>query len=197
MDESVVRAIAKWPNVPSVYGWLSLDLRGHWHIKGERITNPLVSAFINRNYESDLEGRWYFQNGPQRVFVRLDYTPYVHLVDWRDGALALVTHTGLQATQVREALLDEAGALVLRTDVGIGVVSDRDLGALAELVVTDSGEPADEASLAELASGSTGRRLHLLYGPRRVLITPAPSHELPARFAYVREPRPAPGEPEC
>ena len=197
MDESVVRAIAKWPNVPSVYGWLSLDRRGQWLIKGERIANPLVSAFINRNYESDLEGRWYFQNGPQRVYVRLEYTPYVHVVDWRDGELALATHTGLQATQVREALIDETGALVLRTDVGVGVVSDRDLAAIAELVVMDTGAPADEASLAELASGGPGRRLHLMYGPRRVLIAAAVSHELPGRFAYLQEPRPAPGEPEC
>jgi hypothetical protein len=197
MDETVLRALARWPNVPSVYGWLALDRRGQWLIKGERISNPLVSAFINRNYESDLEGRWYFQNGPQRVYVRLEYTPYVHSVDWRDGELALVTHTGLQATQVREALIDEAGALVLRTDIGVGVVSDRDLATLAELVVTDTGEPADEASLADLASGASGRRLHLMYGPRRVLITLAASHELPARFAYLQEPRPAPGEPEC
>jgi hypothetical protein len=197
MDESVVRAIAKWPNVPSVYGWLSLDRRGQWLIKGERIANTLVSAFINRNYESDLEGRWYFQNGPQRVYVRLEYTPYVHWVDWRDGELVVITHTGLPATQVREALIDETGALVLRTDVGVGVVSDRDLAALAELVVTDAGDPADEASLAQMVSGSPGRRLHLMYGPRRVLIAPAISRELPARFAYLLEPRPAPGEPEC
>ena len=28
MDESVIRALAKWPNVPAVYGWLSLSRRG-------------------------------------------------------------------------------------------------------------------------------------------------------------------------
>jgi hypothetical protein len=197
MDETVLRALAKWPNVPSVYGWLSLDRRGQWLIKGERIANPLVSAFINRNYESDLEGRWYFQNGPQRVYVRLEYTPYVHMVERRDDDLALATHTGLPATQVREALLDETGALVLRTDVGVGVVSDRDLATLAELLVTEAGEPADEASLAALASGAPAPRLHLMYGPRRVLISLATSHDLPGRFAYQLEPRPAPGEPEC
>ena len=197
MDETVLRALAKWPNVPSVYGWLGLDRRGQWLIKGERIANPLVSAFINRNYESDLEGRWYFQNGPQRVYVRLEYTPYVHMVERRDGDVALATHTGIPATQVREALIDETGALVLRTDVGVGVVCDRDLAALAELLVTDAGDPADESSLADLASGVAGRRLHLMYGPRRVLISPAASHELPARFAFMLEPRPAPGEPDC
>jgi len=39
MDEVVVRSIAKWPGVPAVYGWLELDRRGGWRIKGERIGN--------------------------------------------------------------------------------------------------------------------------------------------------------------
>ncbi|HET8728586.1 MAG TPA: DUF2946 family protein, partial [Alphaproteobacteria bacterium] len=32
MDESVLRAMTKWPNVPAVYGWLQLDQRGNWLI---------------------------------------------------------------------------------------------------------------------------------------------------------------------
>ena len=64
MDDSVLRGLAKWPDVPAVYGWLSLDRRGHWRIKGEHIGNPTVSAFIGRNYEYDSQGRWFFQNGP-------------------------------------------------------------------------------------------------------------------------------------
>jgi len=78
MDEIVARAIAKWPNVPAVYGWLSLDRRGNWAIKGERIRNRLVAEFIARNYGHDAQGRWFFQNGPQRVFVQLAYTPLVY-----------------------------------------------------------------------------------------------------------------------
>src|SRR5262245_10851898 len=77
MDDAVVRAMAKWPNVPNVYGWLNLDRRGNWMIKGDRIANEGVTAFIGRNYAPDEQGRWYFQNGPQRVFVTLDYTPFV------------------------------------------------------------------------------------------------------------------------
>src|ERR1700693_3246190 len=73
MDEVVLRAIQKWPNVPSVYGWLSLDRRGNWSIKGEHIANPAIASFIGRNYARDEKGRWYFQNGPQRVFVTLVY----------------------------------------------------------------------------------------------------------------------------
>ena len=78
MDEIVKQGMAKWPNVPSVYGWLGLDRRGHWLIKGERIANTIVADFIGRNYERDDRGRWFFQNGPQRVFIALDYTPFVY-----------------------------------------------------------------------------------------------------------------------
>ena len=28
MDEIVIRAMQKWPNVPNVFGWLKLDRRG-------------------------------------------------------------------------------------------------------------------------------------------------------------------------
>jgi len=77
VDEIVARSLAKWPNVPAVYGWLELDRRGNWLIKGERIGNPALREFIGRNYEADERGRWFFQNGPQRVYVRLAYTPFV------------------------------------------------------------------------------------------------------------------------
>src|SRR3990170_3644456 len=50
IDDIVIRAMAKWPNVPVVYGWLALDRRGQWSIKGaapagaaaqfEPVTNP-------------------------------------------------------------------------------------------------------------------------------------------------------------
>src|SRR3954465_15829874 len=77
MDEIVARSLARWPNVPAVYGWLSLDRRGNWRIKGEKIGNPALREFISRNYQPDERGQWYFQNGPQRVYVSLAYAPLV------------------------------------------------------------------------------------------------------------------------
>jgi len=197
VDESVIRAVAKWPNVPAVYGWLSLDRRGQWLIKGDRISNPLVTAFIGRNYASDLDGRWFFQNGPQRVYVRLDYTPFVYFVQRTDSDPAIVTHTGSVATQVREAMVDETGALVLRTDVGVGVVCDRDLPAAAEMLRTDTGHAVDEDLLAGLLAGRSEVRLHLLFGARRVPVSAVGSGELARRFAFDPDPRPMPGEPDC
>src|SRR5690242_20319195 len=93
MDDIVIRAMAKWPNVPAVYGWLALDGRGQWSIKRtapapsasasarlEPVTNPKLIEFIGRNYAHDEQGCWYFQNGPQRVYVTLDYTPFVYRI---------------------------------------------------------------------------------------------------------------------
>ena len=62
MDDTVRRALQKWPNVPNVFGWLRLDRRGNWLLKVqldqfERISNSAVVAFIGRNYEQDEAGQ--------------------------------------------------------------------------------------------------------------------------------------------
>lgn len=127
MDALVVQAMAKWPNVPAVYGWLSLDRRGNWRIKGERIANPALRDFISRNYESDGAGRWYFQNGPQRVYVTLEYTP---LVVHYDGE-ALRDHCG-RPFSARATYVDEEGSVLVEGNDTIALLDDRDLARYAD-----------------------------------------------------------------
>lgn len=67
----------KWPNVPACYGWLSLDRRGCWRLKGEVIRHAGLISFINSHYSPDASGNWISQNGPQTVFVALDCTPLI------------------------------------------------------------------------------------------------------------------------
>ena len=145
MDDIVRQAIAKWPNVPHCYGWLGLDARGDWWLRdaaaqalgafasgvpgarGARLEHEGLKAFIARNYQADERGRWHFQNGPQRVYVELQATPWV----WRvaaDGALA--SHTGA-TTQARRVLLDEGGRLYVDTPLGLGLVHTLDMEAAA------------------------------------------------------------------
>jgi hypothetical protein len=196
MDEIVIRSMLKWPDVPAVYGWLALDRRGTWLIKTaagrlERISNPALIEFIGRNYGNDGDGRWYFQNGPQRVFVGLHYTPWVYRLD--DRQKALITHTGDPAGALRAGWLDESGTLLLEGERGVGVVSDRDLPTLVT-TMTDAKGRAPDAMLEAIARGE-GADCRLLGQAMR--IEPVRAVEVPARFAFVPHPAPRPGEPEC
>lgn len=127
MDELVSRGMAKWPNVPAVYGWLSLDRRGNWRIKGQTIGNGALREFIGRNYAADERGCWYFQNGPQRVFVTLAYTP---LVVRYEGA-GLVDQCGRPFAR-REAYQDDEGSVLLAGPGAVALLDDRDLARFAD-----------------------------------------------------------------
>lgn len=134
MDEIVARSLAKWPDVPAVYGWLALDRRGNWLIRApsasqrfERIGNAALREFIGRNYEHDGKGRWFFQNGPQRVYARLAYTP---LVVRHDGS-ALVDHCG-RPFSASATWLDDEGSLLMAGSGTVALLDDRDLARYAD-----------------------------------------------------------------
>ena len=127
MDEIVARSLAKWPNVPAVFGWLELDRRGNWRIKGERIANAALREFIGRNYECDAQGRWFFQNGPQRVYVRLACAPLVVHYD----ADALFDHCG-RPFSAREVFQDDEGSVLMSGERGLALLDDRDLARFAD-----------------------------------------------------------------
>jgi hypothetical protein len=198
MDEIVLRGMARWPDVPAVYGWLSLDRRGQWLLKGERITNPAVTGFIGRNYAPDGEGRWFFQNGPQRVFVALDYAPFVYRVVSGPGApLELETHVGKPVTRVRGAWLDENGIALLETEHGIGTVHDGDLDRLIASFCDAGGVPLEEAALeARMEALQRGEPapLWLRYRAATVRIEPVTSRSVPRRFGFVPSPVQPAGE---
>jgi hypothetical protein len=193
MDEIVLRALAKWPNVPAVYNWLALDRRGNWLIKGERIGNVAVAEFIARNYAADDAGRWFFQNGPQRVFVDLAYTPLIYrlLPDQRVSA-----HTGAQARALHGAWIDEHGDFLLKSELGVGLVSDRDLSMLVERLQMGN-DPVGDDLLEAFAQGAPNSGIELALGTQRLRIERIRSDTVAARFGFNPKPRPAPGEPEC
>ena len=120
--------MAKWPDVPDAYGWLSLDRRGNWLLRGERIGNRALRDFISRNYTADSRGRWYFQNGPQRVFVRLAYTPLVARLE--NGAL--MDHCGRAFGEPLGIWLDDEGSILLAGALGPALLDDRDLAAFVD-----------------------------------------------------------------
>lgn len=201
MDEIVLRGMAKWPNVPSVYGWLSLDRRGNWLIKGERIPNPLVTEFIGRNYARDERGCWFFQNGPQRVFVDLDGAPFVlRVVSPERAPLAFETHNGKPVASVRGAWMDEKGALLVETDLGAGVVHDRDLDRLVPHFIDANGNPLPEDALDALMDEAERGQpvpLWLRFHDSNVRVGSIASREAGGRLGFVARPEPPAGEEVC
>ena len=149
MDAIVEAALKKWPNVPHCYGWLALDARGDWYmrddriqaagpfprVKGSRIEHDKLREFIARNYACDESGSWFFQNGPQRVYVELEAAPWVWRLQQDDPAsgLAVTSHTGRTAVAA-EAFIDESGRLLLATDLGLGLVHTLDMEVAADAV---------------------------------------------------------------
>jgi hypothetical protein len=175
MDEIVEAALRKWPNVPHCYGWLALDARGDWYmrdervqaagpfpaIKGSRVLHEKLLGFIHRNYAADERGAWFFQNGPQRVYVQLEAAPWV----WRVGPAAegwpLRSHSG-RAAVARSAWVDEAGRLFVDTDIGHGIVHTLDMDGAADAVEARAWAPQTMAFA-----------------------------DMPLRFGYVLAPQPA------
>ncbi|MEX0730045.1 MAG: DUF2946 family protein [Aquisalimonadaceae bacterium] len=192
MDDSVIRAMARWPNVPAVFGYLALDARGRWLLNGRPLDHEQTVNFINRNYGHDDHGRWYFQNGPQRVYIALACTPWVYRL--RDDRLD--THTGVVAGTVSAAWLDEQGRLLLYTDQGIGLLHDQDLPEAVDRLTDLNGNRMDEEqvlnALEQLHSGGADLYLHL--GTAPVPLASIRSDSLAARFHFQPQPTPQPEE---
>jgi hypothetical protein len=174
VDDIVKAALARWPQVPHCHGWLAMDMRGDWYmrddhtqlagpfpqVKGSRILHDKLLAFIHRNYAADEAGAWFFQNGPQRVYVTLEAAPYVWRVESVDGAWRVSAPTG-QTVGVKSVWLDDAGRLFLHTGIGFGLVHTLDMGLAAQAVEQGDWQPR-ELDFAQM----------------------------PARFGYVLQPGP-------
>ena len=199
MDDIVIRAMGKWPDVPHVYGWLRLNRRGDWLIKGDHITNSGVTAFIGRNYGVDERGRWFFQNGPQRVFVALDYTPFVVRTSG-DGPPSLETHINRPIGKLSGAWIDEMGSLLLRWGSEVGVLDDRDLPGTLGLFTDLHGNPIEDGLLVRAFDQESRRHatgIYIEYAGIRVPIGRIQAGEAAQKFGFDPAPQPANGEPEC
>jgi hypothetical protein len=186
MDDIVKQALARWPNVPHCTGWLMLDARGNWRMRdeaaqaqnapGTAIRHEALLGFINRNYDRDELGQWYFQNGPQRVYVELEYTPWIVRLACDDRGTLTLTDQGGQPFEPAAAWLDEAGSVIF-ADASApprpALLHDHDLDLFS-----------DHATLADDAQSGT---FHWRANTALPL-QPVRRAEVPARFAFVASP---------
>lgn len=193
MDEAVIKAMGRWPNVPAVFGWLLLDRRGQWrliqrdapgfdplqHARGEAISSPAIIDFIARNYDADSSGRWFWQNGPQRVFVNLDAAPLIFRVfeSAKDHEKRLlVTHTGYPVERIDDVRIDPLGQVFLRSEHGPGMIHDMDLAQLRLEALPDQ----DGQALRWCWGNDPQGRQCLLIGP---------TADAARHYGFEREPR--------
>lgn len=207
IDEQVEQAMRRWPQVPAVHGWLRLDRRGRWLLvdrgrpgfdeardgAGSEITSPPILDFIGRNYGADEAGRWYWQNGPQRVFVDIDLAPLVLRVVGEGPSAQLVSHTGYPLETPQRGWIDAQGNVFLETTMGPGALHDLDLAGLE----IDEGETPDGCARND-EPGQTGGNPRASFGQVTTMrlrvgtawITLAPLDDQPdARLHFVRRPR--------
>ncbi len=202
MDNLVLQSLTKWPAVPNCFGWLALDRRGRWRIRseytqkynlpGEVIQNSNLNNFITRNYSRDQIGRYFFQNGPQRVFITLDAAPWIVRITPSNEVLQLVTQCQNEF-HPQEALSDESGNIFISgitmqsilKDEGIptfiqlnqpsiALLHDHDLGLFSDLAKLDNHSCSLESSWNWLG--------------RILPIHPIHSLEIPSKFGFNKNP---------
>lgn len=203
MDEQVLRSLIKWPNVPHCFGWLALDRRGQWRMRdefaqanqlaGSLIQHTALNEFISRNYACDSLGRYFFQNGPQRVFITLDATPWIARIIPSENGPQLLTQCGT-AIKPHGALSDEKGNIYV-TGIIPQSLSDQNDGtvftqteslSLALLHDHDLDLFSDQSKVMEDACSFRG---FWQWGGRNLPIEPTHSAELSERFHFVKTPR--------
>lgn len=185
MDDSVQRAMANWPNVPAVYGYIGLDRRGGFWLQGHRVTHQRTARYIARNYALDDQGRAFFQNGPQRAYADLEATPWVYRVH-DHGELRC--HTDTPVAALRGAWLTPDGTVVLTTEHGPGIVHDQDLGLLLDnLAAPDGGDPTDALDALQAGAVTT---VHLCLGADAVTLGLLANGDLARQFGFDRQPEP-------
>jgi hypothetical protein len=193
MDDIVKQAMAKWPNVPHCYGWLALDARGTWRMRdeaaqradapGDKLSNAALVGFINRNYLRDERGCWYFQNGPQRVYINLEATPFIARTDPAQG---LVLHTGQPMAAPDQAFMLDTGGIVVRAGTLLAQLDDRDVAQLLTAMELDGKPVADEALMAWLDNGAG--RLSLRWQGQEIALERVEASALPQRFGFIQRP---------
>lgn len=204
MDEQVLQSLIKWPNVPDCFGWLALDRRGQWRMRdefaqlhelpGQAIVHAALNEFISRNYISDALGRYFFQNGPQRVYISLAATPWVGRIIPSERGLQIMTQCN-SPIEPSLALSDEHGNIYIvglihqtiyqnldqvqfekKYCESVALLHDHDLDQFSEL-----------AKLQEEVCSFGGS---WSWHGKQLPLEPIHSEELASRFAYVTQPSP-------
>jgi hypothetical protein len=161
-------------------------------LPGNVIQHAALNEFIGRNYAHDSLGRYFFQNGPQRVFITLDATPWIARMIPSEGAYRLLTQCGTEM-KPHSALSDEKGniyitglisqslsdqidgtAFTKTESLSVALLHDHDLDLFSE-----------QSKVQEDACSFKGS---WQWGGKDLPIEPIHSEELSHRFHFIKAP---------
>ena len=204
MDEQVLRSLIKWPNVPDCYGWLALDRRGQWRMRdefaqqnglpGQVIEHAALKEFITRNYACDNAGRYFFQNGPQRVFITLTSAPWIARIIPGKDTPKIITQCQTEINP-SSALSDENGNIYITGSIKQSICKDlttqqfeiADCPGIALLHDHDLDQFSELAKLREEACSFGGS---WNWQGKQLALDPIHSEELGKRFGFIKDPKP-------
>ena len=161
-------------------------------LAGNVIQHTALNEFISRNYAYDSLGRYFFQNGPQRVFITLDATPWVARIIPIKGGLQLLNQCG-EEIKPQSALSDEKGNVYI-TGLITQSLSDKidntiftrtALPSVALLHDHDLDLFSEQSKVQEDACSFRGS---WLWDGIELPIEPIHSIELSERFHFVKSP---------
>lgn len=164
------------------------------HLPGRVIDHVALNEYISRNYASDNGGRYFFQNGPQRVFITLVATPWVARMIPGDQHLQLLTQCQSAITPTA-ALSDEQGNIYIVGAIEQTVFDSDDqqhfslkvIPSVALLHDHDLDQFSELAKLREEACSFGGS---WLWQGKQLPLDPIHSDELSQRFGFIKNPKP-------
>lgn len=197
MDELVLQAMKKWPDVPHCYGWLALDARGNWRMRddraqalglpGDKIVHTALLGFINRNYACDEQHRWFFQNGPQRVYVDIELTPHIARTDPDQGFLL---HNGAALPPLSAVYLTDSGRLLLEAGTLVAAVDDRDMANCLSTLFFNDANADDEQLLAWMEDPlASNARLSFRHAECNLPVQHLRNDDIAQQFRFATQPR--------
>ena len=203
MDQNVIDSLKKWPNVPFCYGWLAFDRRGDWRMRnefaqvnklpGDIIRHVALKEFIERNYARDLNGQFFFQNGPQRVFVTLGYTPWVVRLLPDQESWKFQTTSGIDITP-KHCLLDENGQILI--EASFPVIQEQQNSEVSfekteciSIALLHDHDLEIFSSLAQMTQNACSLNGQLNWKNHQIDIEEVLSSDLSKRYHFITEPK--------
>jgi hypothetical protein len=165
------------------------------NLPGTVIVHQALNEFISRNYACDTEGTYFFQNGPQRVFITLDATPWIARIIPGDQESKLLTQCQ-SPIEPSAALSDENGNIYIVGKISLVVYENlnqatqttfntQDKESVALLHDHDLEIFSELATLKEEACSFGGS---WNWHGKQLPLDPIHSSELASRFHFIAKP---------